>query len=193
VDSIYFNPADVQQYHLVFGRVHANNGWEAMGICTGGAANPGSICFAGNAQNWYWGVQNGPNNMNTVLSLNSQGNLVAIGDVQGNRLCIGADCRNSWPSTVDTRCDTSGTCSQVCIGASCRSTWPGGTLSCVQRSNANCNVGEILTGGGAICSAADERLWASYPSETGWSAICVHADGSSGTVSNRYTICCTIS
>jgi len=30
---------------------------------------------------------------------------------------------NAWTCNTDTRCDTSGTCSQVCIGTNCRTSW----------------------------------------------------------------------
>ena len=51
--------------------------------------------------------------------------LDVAGYVKGRTgLCIGNDCRTTWPAGgVDTRCDTSGRCSQVCIGSDCRSSW----------------------------------------------------------------------
>ena len=30
----------------------------------------------------------------------------------------------AWTCATDTRCDTSGTCSQVCIGTDCKTSWP---------------------------------------------------------------------
>ena len=56
------------------------------------------------------------------------------------QVCIGTNCRTSWP--VDTRCSTSGTCTQVCIGTNCKNSWP--ILGCqwasrVYSSGARCN------------------------------------------------------
>lgn len=39
------------------------------------------------------------------------------------QVCIGTNCRSSWPVDTDTRCDVSGRCSQICIGTTCKSSW----------------------------------------------------------------------
>lgn len=42
-----------------------------------------------------------------------------------NQLCMPGNCRTTWPSMTDTRCDIPGRCGQVCIGSVCRSSWAG--------------------------------------------------------------------
>lgn len=63
-------------------------------------------------------------------------------DSSGTKLC-NAD---QIGSGTDTRCDTSGTCSQVCIGTDCRSVWPSGSgdITAVYTT-----TGSGLTGGAA--------------------------------------------
>ncbi|MCK5884765.1 MAG: type II secretion system protein [Bacteriovoracaceae bacterium] len=53
-------------------------------------------------------------------------------------VCIGNDCRNTWPISPDTTCQTSGTCNQLCIGAQCMSTLPY-TIFALYNSS-NCKV-----------------------------------------------------
>ncbi|RMF55038.1 hypothetical protein D6745_03395 [Candidatus Woesearchaeota archaeon] len=61
------------------------------------------------------------------------GNLYQGGIGDGNKVCLkdGTNC----PAFIisDTRCDSSGTCSQVCIGSNCKSDWPSST--CDQPNN----------------------------------------------------------
>jgi hypothetical protein len=49
----------------------------------------------------------------------------------------------SCGTDIDTRCDTSGTCSQVCIGSDCRTSWPeSGITSCSQCDSRFINEGQ---------------------------------------------------
>lgn len=48
----------------------------------------------------------------------------AIPNINANQACIGGNCRTSWPSLVNTKCNVPGRCGQVCIGSICRTTWP---------------------------------------------------------------------
>ena len=40
--------------------------------------------------------------------------------------CMGGVCKTDWTVTgfVDTKCNVSGSCSQVCIGSDCKTSWP---------------------------------------------------------------------
>jgi len=64
--------------------------------------------------------------------------------------------------TVDTRCDTSGTCSQVCIGTNCQTSWPSGGGSLWSQSGSNIyynngNVGIGTTTSSAKLSVGGDR------------------------------------
>lgn len=62
-----------------------------------------------------------------VYAYNSGGPASVIGhstdELEGVCLTDGTGCPSG---TVDTRCDVSGTCTQVCIGTDCQTVWPSG-------------------------------------------------------------------
>ncbi|MGD2073199.1 MAG: hypothetical protein PVG65_06905 [Candidatus Thorarchaeota archaeon] len=70
------------------------------------------------------------------------------------------------PSDVDTRCDVSGTCSQVCVGSDCRNSWPSGgakgTLSCVDRTHYPPYYNPNPSTGQSFCAAYGEVCTSVY-------------------------------
>lgn len=79
----------------------------------------------------------------------------SAGEIEGVCWTDGTNCP---AGTVDTRCDTSGTCSQVCIGADCQTTWPSGGSGgimvfnelCTSTKLASSNIDESWCGGASI-------------------------------------------
>ena len=105
---------------------------------------------------------------------------------------------NNWGCVddTDTRCDTSGTCSQVCIGADCQSSWPdvvttdycaGGTCGSLAINGdlsvtGNSNVGALLKLGSysslpTTCNAANKGSLMAWDDG---SRICLMFCGRSG-------------
>ena len=73
--------------------------------------------------------------------------------------------------------------SGLCIGNDCKSTWPGSSVRVVSASastwrwpaaQANCAADEVVVGGGARCSASGGYMFInqSFPNGNGWYAQC---------------------
>jgi hypothetical protein len=114
-------------------------------------------------------------------------------------VCL-SDGTNCPAGTTDTRCDVSGTCSQVCIGADCQAAWPSGGWSGYEivfasisapGGRANCPSGKKVIGGGCDASAtSSQKIVGSIPfSDSGWS--CDFGTGSTGSAS-AYAICANV-
>ena len=71
-----------------------------------------------------------------VYAYNSGGPASVVGhstdELEGVCLTDGTNCPSG---AVDTRCDVSGTCTQVCIGTDCQTVWPSGGGLAGYRSN----------------------------------------------------------
>ncbi len=86
------------------------------------------------------------------------------------KVCIGSDCRSSWPSSTDTRCDTSGTCSQLYIGSTkIYKTSASGFGTIVVAPNF---YGSNAIGAPKVCIGSDCR--SSWPSSSSfdWGSLC---------------------
>ncbi len=126
---------------------------------------------------------NEPNTVKRDILLNPWGGNVGIGTtnptqkldvagyVKGTGLCIGSDCRTSWPS---------GGGSLKCTVVTCKAPYDG-------NCTVTCPEGYTVTGGGVRSTASDKVYWLnSYPDGNGWrcgvddmEAIC-------------YAVCCKI-
>ena len=97
---------------------------------------------------------------------------IKVTNLNVSKLCIGTECRTSWPSAggatlptcanqqvlkydtstnswvcandldtdTDTRCDVSKKCSQLCIGTDCRTSWPSAGVTSINNRNGAVNI-----------------------------------------------------
>jgi uncharacterized protein (DUF779 family) len=98
-----------------------------------GATSSGWVCTAG-------GTSDGNNYTSAIVFSGSATKTLTL-----TRLGLTPDITATF-TDVDTRCDVSGTCSQVCIGADCRGSWPsglqgGGTINYVSKFTASGTLG----------------------------------------------------
>ena len=59
---------------------------------------------------------------------------------------------------TETRCDSSGTCSQVCIGSACRSSWPSGCNPSCSYSLTPCYNRNVVGSGMITCNSGDVNV-----------------------------------
>jgi len=103
--------------------------------------------------------------------------LDVAGDVKGTRLCIGSDCRTSWPTggggfSWNTSCER--------VSNSCSN-----SSSC----SAYCSSGKLVTGGGCAVGGSNNYFYVSEPSGTPpnhWFCVARQTDPSI----SAYAICC---
>jgi hypothetical protein len=95
-------------------------------VCGTDAVNAGTVTSVGSGT----GLTGGSITSSGSISLNTAGISSCTGsgqkifwDSTNNRLTCGTDV------DTDTRCSTLGTCSQVCIGSDCRNSWPASSTS----------------------------------------------------------------
>jgi len=133
-----------------------------------------------------------------------------ITNLNVTRLCIGADCKTSWPSgggatlpscgnqqvlkystntwvcandiDTDTRCDTSGKCAQLCIGTDCKNSWASAAVTSINNRNGAIN---IAGSGGVSVSTSGNTITISAPILT----QCTY-NGRTYTVGTRCSLSC---
>lgn len=77
-DSAQTDPNGLPANSIFLGHVHAPNGWDATGICATGSSGT-DMCAAVNGNTWYWGTQVDASTMNSLMYLQSTGNLTITG------------------------------------------------------------------------------------------------------------------
>jgi hypothetical protein len=101
-DGGSFDPVAVALNHLSFGHVHAPNGWDATGMCSGDSSGGISVCNAANGSTWYWGAEDGTGKMNTTMYLNPTGDLAVTARVFAAGVQLSSDERlKTGVKTID--------------------------------------------------------------------------------------------
>jgi hypothetical protein len=83
-DPSSFDPNGTPLNALRFGHVHAPNGWDATGVCSGNSTGGTPVCMAANGGFWFWGAQSGPTTMVSTMWLGPTGNLITSGSITQN-------------------------------------------------------------------------------------------------------------